>query len=161
MKTFFTMLTLLALAVSGHAADRKDRKGKDDKEKDKKEAVMQKFNVIITGAKESSTQADLKSALGSIEGAKVASFESSEKECVAVLETSGRLSRGDVGKAIKSHSALKENKDLKVTEFKQLRPEREGKEKDKEKEKEKTDKKDEKPEEKKDDKKTEEKTDAK
>lgn len=129
MKTFLTVITFLALALGVQAADRKDNK--KDRDKPGKEAVMQKFNVVITGATETSTQADLRSALGSIEGVKVDSFESSEKECVAVLESKERLSRTDIGKAIKGHSALKENKDIKVTDFKMVRPGKEDKDKEK------------------------------
>lgn len=143
-------LTLLLVALFGFtalapAADKDDKKNdrktrnekKDDKKDDKKEEVRNQFEVLVTGAKDEAAEGDVKTFLASIEGVKLDSSEKTDKGIAAVLSTKGKISRGDVAKA------LKDNADLKVAEFKAVRPGREKKE----------DKKDEK----KDDKKTEDK----
>jgi len=145
MKTTLLLATLVAFTSLAPAADkedakkdRKDRNEKKDEKKDpKKEEMRNLFDVTIEGAKDATAEADVKTFLSSIEGVKVEKCEKTEKGMEAVLSTKAKLSRSDIAKA------LKDNKDLKVADFKAVRPGRE--------------KKDDKPADKKDDKQTGEK----
>lgn len=145
MKLPLLLVALFGFAALAPAADKDDKKTdrksrnekKDDKKDEKKEEVRNQFDVLITGAKDEAAEGDVKTFLASIEGVKLESSEKTDKGIAAVLSTKTKISRGDVAKA------LKDNADLKVAEFKVVRPGREKKE----------DKKDEK----KDDKKTEDK----
>ncbi len=157
MKTILLLTTLFAFTVAAPAADkdkddkkpRKERnERKDDKKPEKtaeeKEAERLHFEVTVQGAKDAAAEADVKTYLGSIEGVKVTKCEKTEKGMEAVLSASAKISRGDVAKA------LRDNKELKVADFKAVRPSRDkdGKKEDKD---------DKKAEEKKDDKKPEDK----
>ena len=100
--------------------DKKD--GKKEKKEEKKEPVRNRFEVTIAGAKDAAAEADVKTYLQSIEDVRLEKSEKTTKGIEAVLSTMRKLSRGDLGKAIK------DNKDLKVADFKVLRPGREKKE---------------------------------
>ena len=133
MKFTLLLLTFFCFSTLAQAADKKDDKpdrknqtkkkeDKKDKKDEKKEAVRNQFEVTIAGAKDAAAEADVKTYLQSIEDVRLEKSEKTTKGIEAVLSTMGKLSRGDVGKAIK------DNKDLKVADFKVLRPEREKKE---------------------------------
>lgn len=148
MKTTLLLAALFAVTSLAPAADKddskKDRKDrnekKDDKKDPKKEELMNHFDVTVDGAKDAAAEADVKTFLNAIEGVKVEKCEKTGKGMEAVLSTKAKLTRSDISKA------LKDNKDLKVTDFKAVRPGRE--------------KKDDKPSDKKDDKKSEDKKPA-
>lgn len=140
MKTTLLLAALFAFTATAPAADKteekKDRKNKNEKTEEKKEVAPNLFEVTVEGAKDSTAEADVKTYLSSIEGVKLEKSEKTDKGIEAVLSTKGKISRGDVSKA------LKDNKDLKVSDFKAVRP---GREKDASKdEKKKDEKKDEK-----------------
>ena len=80
------------------------------------------FEVTVTGAKDEAAESDVKTFLGSIEGVRLDKAEKTEKGIEAVLSTTTKISRADVSKA------LKDNKDLKVADFKAVRPGRDKKE---------------------------------
>ena len=159
MKITLLLAALIGFTAVASAADKKtdkpERKSrtekKDDKKDDKKE-VRNEFAVTIEGAKDDAAVSDVKTWLASIEGVRVEKAEKTDKGVEAILSTATKISRSDIGKAIK------ENKDLKVSDFKAVRP---GREKDEKKDDKKTDDKkadDKKADEKKmDEKKTEEK----
>ena len=121
-------ITLLLVALCGFtalapAADKKDDKpDRKNKKEEKKEEVRNLFEVTITGAKDEAAESDVKTFLGSIEGVKLDKAEKTEKGIEAVLSTATKISRADVSKA------LKDNKDLKVADFRAVRPGREKKE---------------------------------
>ena len=130
MKTTLLLAALFAFTSLAPAADKeeakKDRKDrnekKDDKKDPKKEEVRHLFDVTVEGAKDAAAEADVKTFLQSIEGVKVDKCEKTDKGMEAVLSTKTKISRSDVSKA------LKDNKDLKVSDFKAVRPGREKKE---------------------------------
>ena len=130
MKTTLLLATLLAFTISAPAADKddakKDRKDrnekKDDKKKEEKEDMRNSFEITVEGAKDATAEADVKTYLQSMEGVKVDKCEKTDKGMEAVLSTKTKISRGDVAKA------LKDNKDLKVSDFKAVRPGRDKKE---------------------------------
>ena len=150
MKITLLLVALFGFTALAPAADKKDdkpdRKNKKEKKEEKKEEVRNLFEVTVTGAKDEAAESDVKTFLGSIEGVRLDKAEKTGKGIEAVLSTTTKISRADVGKA------LKDNKDLKVSDFKAVRPGREKKEDKKD------EKKDEKKDDKKDDKKPEEKT---
>lgn len=128
MKITILLAALFGFTAIATAADkktekpeRKSRTEKKDEKKDEKKEVRNEFSVIIEGAKDDAAVADVKTWLSSIEGVRAEKVEKTDKGIEAVLSTPGKISRSDVGKAIK------ENKDLKVTEFKAIRP---GRDKD-------------------------------
>ncbi len=130
MKTTLLLLALVSLTALAPAVekddkkpDRKSRAEKKDDKKEVKEAVRNLFSVVVDGAKDEAAESDLKAYLSSIEGATLDKSEKTSKGIEAVLSSAGKLSRSDVSKA------LKDNKDLKVTEFKALRPARDKDEK--------------------------------
>lgn len=124
MKITILLAALFGFTAIATAADKKtekpERKSRTEK-KDEKKEVRNEFSVIIEGAKDDAAVADVKTWLSSIEGVRAEKVEKTDKGIEAVLSTPGKISRSDVGKAIK------ENKDLKVTEFKAIRP---GRDKD-------------------------------
>ncbi len=130
MKITLLLVALFGFAALAPAADKDDPKTdrktrnekKDDKKDEKKEEVRNHFEVTVTGAKDESAEADVKTFLSSIEGVKLEKSEKTGKGIEAVLSTKTKISRGDVSKA------LKDNKDLKVADFKAVRPGREKKE---------------------------------
>lgn len=133
MKTTLLLAALLGLTALAPAADKADDKKtdrksrtekKDDKKDEKKEEVRNQFAVTITGAKDEAAEGDVKTFLSSIEGVKLEKSEKTDKGIEAVLSAGAKtkLSRGDISKA------LKDNADLKVAEFKAVRPGREKKE---------------------------------
>jgi hypothetical protein len=138
MKTTLLLLSLFCYSTFAQAIDKKEDKSdgknqstrkddkKDEKKDEKKEPVRNRFEVTITGAKDAAAEADVKTYLQSIEDVRLEKSEKTTKGIQAVLSTMGKLSRGDLGKAIK------DNKDLKVADFKVLRPGREKKEDKKE-----------------------------
>ncbi len=139
MKTTLLLVALFGFPALAPAADTKDDKpDRKNKKEEKKEEVRNLFEVTVTGAKDEAAESDVKTFLGSIEGVKLDKAEKTEKGIEAVLSSATKISRADVSKA------LKDNKDLKIADFKAVRPGREKKEDKKE--------------DKKDDKKPEEKT---
>ena len=134
-----TLLTLAALAMPAPAADKKeekkerrekrDDKKKDDKAEEKKEEIRNEFEVIVEGAKDATEEEDVKTFLGSIEGVRIEKCEKTAKGLEAVLSTKTKITRADVGKV------LKDNKNLKVSEFKAVRPSREKKDEKKDEKK--------------------------
>ena len=147
LTSFIAFTTLAPAADRGDfGADRKDKKEKKDdkKEEEKKEEIRNGFSLTIEGAKDTAAEDELKTFLQSVEGTLIVKYEKGEKGMEAIMSTKGRLSRGDISKAIKT------NKDLKVSEFKALRA---GWDKEEKKDEKKSDKKDDKKDEKKDDKK--------
>lgn len=137
MKTTLLLTAFFAFSTFAPAADndapKKDRKDrnekKDDKKDPKKEEVRNLFEVTIEGAKDEAEEADIKTYLQSIEGVKLDKCEATEKGLEAVLSTKTKITRGDVAKA------LKDKKELKVSDFKAVRPGREKKEESKTEEK--------------------------
>ena len=131
MKTTLLLLACFGLTALAPAADQKDGKKPDSKsraekkedqkeEKKKKEAEMRnRFEVTVEGAKDESAESDVKTFLASIEGVKLEKCEKTSKGMEAILSTATKLSRSEVAKA------LKDNKDLKVSDFKAVRPVRE------------------------------------
>lgn len=130
MKTTLLLATLFAFTSLAPAADKdedkKDRKDrnekKDDKKDPKKEEVRNLFEVTVVGAKDADAEAGVKLFLSSMEGVKVDKCEKTDKGMEAVLSARTKISRGDVAKA------LKDDKELKVVDFKAVRPGREKKE---------------------------------
>ncbi len=130
MKITILLAALFGFTAMASAADKKtdkpERKSrtekKDDKKDDKKE-VRNEFAVTIEGAKDDAAVSDVKTWLGSIEGVRLEKAEKTDKGVEAILSTATKISRSDIGKAIK------ENKDLKVSDFKAVRPGREKDEK--------------------------------
>ena len=126
MKTLLLLTTCLAFTALAPAAEKddakKDRKDRNEKKDDKKDADKDKeemrnhFDVTVQGAKDATAEADVKTFLSSMEGVKVEQCGKTEKGMEAVLSTKTKISRGDVAKA------LKDNKDLKVSDFKAVRP---------------------------------------
>ncbi len=143
MKTTLLLAALFGFTALAPAADKDDKKTdrksrtekKDDKKDEKKEEVRNFFEVTIEGAKDEAAEGDIKTYLSSIEGVKLEKSEKTAKGIEAVLSAGAKtkLSRADIGKA------LKDNKDLKVAEFKAVRP---GREKDEKKDDKKADEKD-------------------
>jgi hypothetical protein len=125
MKTTLLLASLFAFTTLAPAADKpeekKDRKSRSEKKEEKKEVEPNLFEVTVEGAKDATAEADVKTYLSSIEGVKLEKSEKTGKGIEAVLSTKSKITRGDVTKA------LKDNKDLKVSEFKAVRP---GREKD-------------------------------
>ena len=127
MKITLLLAALFAFTATAPAADKpdekKDRKNKNEKKEEKEEKIVNLFEVTVEGAKDSTAEADVKTYLSSIEGVKLEKAEKTEKGIEAVLSTkaNAKISRGDVAKA------LKDNKDLKVSDFKAVRP---GRQKD-------------------------------
>ena len=123
MKITLLLVALFGFTALAPAADKKDDKtDRKNKKEEKKEEVRNLFEVTITGAKDEAAESDVKTFLGSIEGVKLDKAEKTEKGIEAVLSTATKISRADVSKA------LKDNKDLKVADFRAVRPGREKKE---------------------------------
>ena len=130
MKTTLLLAALFAFTATAPAADKteekKERKTRAEKKEEeqkveKKEEVRNLFEVTVEGAKDATAEADVKTYLSSIEGVKLDKATKTDKGIEAVLSTRTKIARGDVAKA------LKDNKDLKVSDFKAVRP---GREKD-------------------------------
>ena len=144
MKTTLLLLALFSFTALAPAADKKDDKKtdrksrnekKDDKKDEKKEERSQ-FEVTVTGAKDAAAEDDVKTFISSMEDVRVEKSEKTGKGIELVISVppsaKAKLSRGDIAKA------LKDNKDLKVAEFKAVRP---GREKDPKKDEKKDEKK--------------------
>jgi len=147
MKTTLLFLALFSFTALAPAADKKDEKKpdrksrnekKNDKKDDKKEERSQ-FEVTVTGASDAAAEDDVKTFISSMEDVRVEKSEKTDKGIELVISVppgaKAKLSRGDIARA------LKDNKDLKVAEFKAVRP---GREKDPKKDDKKDEKKDEK-----------------
>lgn len=125
MKPTLILLTLAALlsptplmAATASGTQGKSLNEQQDLKPQSNPEIRNQFSVVIQGAGDPTAEADAKQFLSSIEGAKLESFKITEKDIEAVLSTKAKISRGDVNKV------LRPNKDLKVTEFKAVRPER-------------------------------------
>ncbi|RYD29232.1 MAG: hypothetical protein EOP86_22005, partial [Verrucomicrobiaceae bacterium] len=134
MKTIlllFTAAALAALTVTAPAADRKNSRN-DKEEKAKKEPVLNYFTFVLEGAKDE-TIADLsKTVIGGIKDLKIVEWTKGDKGYEAkVSTTASRLSRGDITKVLGDSKSLKEEKDLKITGFKSVRPDKDKKDADK------------------------------
>ncbi|MDB6135005.1 MAG: hypothetical protein JWM59_3248 [Verrucomicrobiales bacterium] len=130
MLLLFTAATLAALTVTAPAADRKSSRPEKE-EKAKKEPVLSYFTFVLEGAKDE-TIADLsKTVIGGIKDLKIMSWTKGDKGYEAkVSTTAARLSRGDITKALKDSKSLKDEKDLKVADFKSVRPDKDEKKAD-------------------------------
>lgn len=127
MKQLIAFVAALFIALPAVAAPKKEKdKEKEDKKKTK-EVPAQMWTVVVEGAKPEVGGQEVKTYLSSIKGVKVETCEQKDKIVEAVISSKERVSRSDVSKV------LKENKELKVKEFKVKRPDKDA---DKEKEKE-------------------------
>jgi hypothetical protein len=120
MKKLITLLIALCMAATAAAAPKKDEK-KDPK----KETPPMMWSVVIEGAAEAS-EAEVKAMLAGVKDLRVESIAKTEGTIEAVVSSNKRFSRADISRAIK------ENKALKVKEFKTKKPEKEGDSADKE-----------------------------
>jgi hypothetical protein len=138
MKQLIAFVAALFIAIPAVAAPKKEKdKEKEDKKKTK-EVPAQMWTVVVEGAKPEVGGQEVKTYLSSIKNVKVESCEQKDKIVEAVISSKERISRSDVSKV------LKENKELKVKEFKVKRPDKDA-DKEKEKEESKEEKKTEEP----------------
>ena len=137
MKKLIALIALFCLAAPVCAKDedapKKDRKEKkeDEKKDKKKEPVLNRYQVTLENVPEDKKD-DVISLLKYIEGAKLegeaVKAEKGENAWTVVVTSSGKLSRGDITKA------LRKEKDAKIASFRQLREDDKKEEKDAKKE---------------------------
>ena len=119
MKKLIALITALTMAATAVAAPPK----KDDKSKEadkKKEVPAMMWDVVIEGATSETAEQEVKAMLADIKGLKVESIAKKDANIEAVVSSAQRLSRSDITKAIK------DNKALKVKDFKSKKAAKEG-----------------------------------
>lgn len=170
MKKIILLLSTAAFAtltVTAPAADKKPARNEKPEKggKKEKEAVRNNFTFTLEGAKDESVADIAKTAISGIKDLKIDEWTKGEKGYEAKVSTPApRFSRGDLAKVLKDSKELKDEKDLKISDFKAVRAEKDDKKdekKDDKKDEKKDDKKDMKPEDKKPEAKPEAKSDAK
>jgi uncharacterized protein YgbK (DUF1537 family) len=118
MKKIIALFAALCVALTASAAPKKD-----DKEKDKKkEAPKTTWTIVVEGGAGETAAAEVKTYLASMKDVKVEECALKDGKVEAIVSSGKPLMKSAVSKA------LKENKALKVTDFKKNRPEREKKE---------------------------------
>jgi hypothetical protein len=118
MKKLIALLAALCVAASVSAAPKKE-----DKEKEKKkEAPKVTWTIVVEGGTGDTAAAEVKTYLASMKGVHVEECAIKDGKVEAIVTSAQPLMKSAVSKA------LKENKALKVTDFKKNRPEREKRE---------------------------------
>ena len=121
MKKLIALITALTMAATAVAAPpKKDDKSKAKEADKKKEVPAMMWDVVIEGATSETAEQEVKAMLADVKGLKVESIAKKDANIEAVVSSAQRLSRSDITKAIK------DNKALKVKDFKSKKPAKEG-----------------------------------
>ncbi len=115
MKKLLTILALAAMISPTFAADKKDKK------EPKKEMPANMYSLVLEGTDNAEI---VKTMLSYVKDLNVESCELKDGKVEAVVSSKKRISRSDITKVQKEH---KELKDIKVTDLKTKRPEKEKK----------------------------------
>ena len=128
MKKLIAMMVALCVALPAMAAPKKDEKDEKGKKKEKPVPAMM-WTLQVEGGTGETAGAEVKTLLAGMRGVKVEECELKEGVVHAVISSGSRVNRTDVTKA------LRDNKALKLKEFKVKRPDKEKDGEDKKEEK--------------------------
>ena len=118
MKKLIAMMVALCVALPAMAAPKKDEKDEKGKKKEKPVPAMM-WTLMVEGGTGETAGAEVKTLLAGMRGVKVEECELKDGVVHAVISSGSRVNRTDVSKA------LRENKALKLKEFKIKRPDKE------------------------------------